>query len=92
MLAPRRVERIDLGAGAFLLRSPEPLMPGVRAIGVWLEHWAQEKPQAIAFSEPAGLSQAAVSSGYTTLTWAELRARVGSVAQALLDMRLAAGA
>ena len=92
MLAPRRVERIDLGAGAFLLRSPEPLMPGVRAIGVWLEHWAQEKPQAIAFSEPAGLSQAAVSSGYTTLTWAELRTRVGSVAQALLDMRLAAGA
>jgi len=92
MLAPRRVERIDLGAGAFLLRSPEPLMPGVRAIGVWLEHWAQEKPQAIAFSEPAGLSQAAVSSGYTALTWAELRTRVGSVAQALLDMRLAAGA
>jgi len=92
MLAPRRVERIDLGAGAFLLRSPEPLMPGVRAIGVWLEHWAQEKPQAIAFSEPAGLSQAAVSSGYTTLTWAELRSRVGSVAQGLLDMRLAAGA
>ena len=92
MLAPRRVERIDLGEGAFLLRSPEPLMPGVRAIGVWLEHWAQEKPQAIAFSEPAGLSQAAVSSGYTTLTWAELRTRVGSVAQALLDMRLAAGA
>ena len=92
LLAPRRVERTDLGGCAFLLRSPSPLKPWARSIGVWLEHWAREKPQAPAFSEPSGLSRAAVTSGYTTLAWAELRTRVGSVAQALLDMRLAAGA
>jgi feruloyl-CoA synthase len=92
LLAPRRVERIDLGEGAFLLRSPEPLKPWARSAGAWLEQWAREKPHAYAFAEPAGLSRAEVSTGYTTLTWAALRGRVGSVAQALLDMRLAPGA
>jgi feruloyl-CoA synthase len=91
-LAPRRVERVDLGDGAFLLRSPEPLKPWARSIGVWLDQWAQQKPNALAVAEPTGLSAASVSSGWTSLTWVELRSRVGSVAQALLDMRLAPGA
>jgi feruloyl-CoA synthase len=86
MLAPRRVERIDLGEGAFLLRSPEPLKPWARSIGVWLEHWARQKPGALAFAEPTGLSIAAVSPGWRSLTWAELRGAVGSVAQSLLDL------
>lgn len=92
MLAPRRVERIDLGEGAFLLRSPEPLKPWARSIGVWLEHWARQKPGALAFAEPTGLSIAAVSPGWRSLTWAELRGAVGSVAQSLLDLKLAPGA
>ena len=91
-LAPKRVERIDLGAGAFMLRSPEPLKPWARAVGVWLDHWAQHKPDAVAMAEPAGLSAAAVSAGWDSLTWSELRTRVGSVAQALLDLQLADGA
>ena len=92
MLAPRRAERVELGEGAFLLRSPDVLRPWARCVGVWLEHWALEKPDAIAFAEPSGLSAAAVTSGWVTLTWSQLRARVGSVAQSLLDLRLAEGA
>jgi feruloyl-CoA synthase len=92
MLAPRSVERIDLGGGAFLLRSPQPLPAWARCVGEWLEHWAREKPQATAFAEPTGLSRAQTTAGWTTLTWRELRAQVGSVAQALVDLRLRDGA
>jgi feruloyl-CoA synthase len=88
MLAPRSVERFDLGDGTFLLRSPRPLPAWARCVGEWLEHWAHEKPQAPAFAEPTGLSMAQPGPVWTTLTWHELRVRVGSVAQALLDLRL----
>lgn len=88
MLAPRRVERIQLGDGAFLLRSPQPLRPWARCVGEWLEHWAREKPEAAAFAEPHGLSVARPSAGWTTLSWRDLRIQVGAVAQALLDLQL----
>ena len=37
---------MDLGEGAFELRSPEPLAPYVRCIGEWLEQWARQTPDA----------------------------------------------
>jgi feruloyl-CoA synthase len=81
MLAPRRVEHIELGGGAFLLQSPEPLQPHARCVGEWLEHWAQHTPDALAFAEPA-----AVAAGWRRLSYGALRQQVGAVAQALLDL------
>jgi len=83
-LAPRRVQRLARPDGSFVLRSPEPLHSYARCVGEWLERWARETPQSLAFAEPAA------AGGWTTLTWAALRLRVGAVAQALLDMRLPA--
>jgi len=85
MLAPRHVERVDLGQGAFELRCPEPLAPYARCIGEWLEQWARDTPDALAFAEPAG------GGGWVKYSWAELRQRVGSVAQGLLNLNLPAG-
>lgn len=85
LLAPRRVLRTDLGDGAFELRSPEPLAPYARCVGEWLETWARQTPAAPAFAEPDG------AGGWRRLDWAGLRQRVGSVGQALLDLRLPPG-
>lgn len=84
LLAPRRVEKIELGGGAFVLRSPEPLRDHERCIGDWLERWAAETPEAPAFAEPAP------GGGWRTLRWGELRALVGRVAQGLLNLDLPA--
>jgi feruloyl-CoA synthase len=85
-LAPRRVTRTDLPGGAFVLRSPEPLKPHARCVGEWLERWAAETPEATAFAEPRP------AGGWQRLSWRALRQQVGSVAQALLDLRLPADA
>ena len=85
MLAPRNTAKVDLGGGAFELHSPEPLQPYARCIGEWLEHWARETPDALAFAEPAA------QGGWRKLSWSELRHQVGAVAQGLLDLTLPAG-
>ena len=85
MLAPRNTAKVDLGGGAFELHSPEPLQPYARCIGEWLEHWARETPDALAFAEPAA------QGGWRKLSWRELRHQVGAVAQGLLDLTLPAG-
>ena len=85
LLAPRRVEKQDLGGGAFVLRCPEPLAPYARCVGEWLEHWAAVTPDAPAFAEPRA------EGGWRRLSWGELRLQVGAVAQSLLDMALPAG-
>ena len=82
MLAPPRVQRLELGAGAFELRSPEPLAPYARCVGQWLEQWAQQTPHAPAFAEPAA------DGGWVSLSWRALRQRVGALAQGLLDLKL----
>ncbi len=82
---PPAVVRTECGGGAFTLHSPEPLQPYARCVGEWLEQWARATPDAPAFAEPAA------AGGWTTLSWRELRRRVGAVAQALLDLRLPAG-
>jgi feruloyl-CoA synthase len=85
LLAPRRTEKLLLGDGAFVLRHPEPLRPYVRCIGEWLEQWARQTPEAVAFAEPEP------GGGWRRLSWHTLRQQVGAVAQALLDMQLPAG-
>ena len=87
MLAPAATVRTDLGAGAFVLRSPEALQPYARCVGEWLEHWARATPDSLAFAEPDSHSTA----GWRGLSWAELRQRTGRQAQALLDLQLPAG-
>ncbi len=82
LLAPRAVLKLERGGGAFVLRSPEPLLPYARCVGDWLERWAAETPGAIAFAEPAA------GGGWRPLRWGELRRQVGAVAQALLDLPL----
>jgi feruloyl-CoA synthase len=84
-LAPRRTVKTDLGGGAFTLHHPQPLAPYARCVGVWLERWAEQTPQAPAFAEPAA------GGGWTVLDYATLRHQVGAVAQALLNLRLPAG-
>jgi feruloyl-CoA synthase len=84
-LAPPRVVRVDFDDGSFVLRSPEPLQPYARCVGEWLDRWAAETPDTLAVAErdpddPHG--------GWRRLTWRELRAAVGAVAQGLLDLRL----
>ena len=88
LLAPRAVEKIELGGGAFVLRCPEPLQPHARCVGEWLEHWAVQTPDALAFAEPAAERAGGL---WHTLSWAQLRQQVGAVAQALLNLDLPAG-
>jgi feruloyl-CoA synthase len=82
MLAPRQVERIDRADGSFVLRSPVALQPYARCAGEWIERWARETPQSLAFAEPAP------GGGWAELSWAALRQRLGAVAQGLLDLGL----
>ena len=89
MLAPAATLKTDLGNGAFELRSPEALAPYTRCVGDWLERWARETPEALAVAEPTITGTA--GGGWTRLTWAALRQKVGAVAQALLDLNLAPG-
>jgi feruloyl-CoA synthase len=90
LLAPRQTVRESLPGGAFVLRHPQPLGPYPRAVGVWLEHWAQATPDAPAFAEPApgDATSDTIGGAWTVLSWAELRRRTGAVAQALLDLAL----
>jgi len=90
LLAPRQTVRENLPDGAFVLRNPEPLGAYPRAVGVWLEQWAEATPDAPAFAEPAPGDTS--GGAWTTLSWAALRQRTGAVAQALLDLRLKPGA
>ena len=89
LLAPRAVEKHELGGGAFVLRCPEPLQPYARCVGEWLEHWAVQTPDAIAFAEPVAGGNS--GGGWDALSWAELRQQVGAVAQALLNLALPEG-
>jgi len=85
LLAPRRCERQERDGGVFVLRTPEPLQSFERCVGEWLERWARETPDARAVAEP----DASLPEGWRALSWAQLRQRVGAVAQALLDLDLA---
>jgi feruloyl-CoA synthase len=68
--------------GSFVLRSSEALQPFDRCVGDWLERWATQTPEAVALAERDTQGE------WSRLSWRELRARVGAVAQALLDLDL----
>ena len=82
-LAPPRTLCERRPDGTLLLRSPEPLGDYARCIGEWVEQWARETPAALALAErDAG-------GDWRRVTYHELRAAIGSIGQALLDMDLA---
>ncbi|MET3465818.1 feruloyl-CoA synthase [Variovorax atrisoli] len=83
LIAPPRTVRIDFDDGSFALRSPMTLKPYARCIGEWIERWASETPDALAFAE-----RDESGNGWRRLDYRALRQAVGSVAQALLDLDL----
>jgi feruloyl-CoA synthase len=85
-IAPPRTVRIDFDDGSFALRSPMALKPYARCIGEWIERWARETPDALAFAERDESGE-----GWRKLDYRALRQAVGAVAQALLDLKLPAG-
>jgi feruloyl-CoA synthase len=85
LLAPRQTVKTLRPDGGFELVSPEPLQPYARCVGEWLEHWSQQTPAATAFAEPTP------DGGWRSLSWGALRAKVGAVAQGLLDLQLPVG-
>jgi feruloyl-CoA synthase len=86
LIAPPRTVRIDFDDGSFALRSPMALKPYARCIGEWLERWARETPDALAFAERNDSGE-----GWRKLDYRALRQAVGAVAQGLLDLNLPTG-
>jgi feruloyl-CoA synthase len=82
MLCERRPD------GTLLLRSPEPLGDYARCIGEWVEQWARETPDALALAERDASGRE--GSDWRRITYRELRAAIGRIGQALLDMDLPA--
>jgi feruloyl-CoA synthase len=85
-IAPPLTVRIDFDDGSFALRSPMALKPYARCIGEWLERWARETPEALAFAERDESGE-----DWRRLDYRALRHAVGAVAQALLDLKLPPG-
>ncbi len=86
MLAAPAVEKEDLPGGGFILRSPQPLGEVTRCIGDWLEDWARRTPNALFLAERDAEGE------WVKLSYAQVRAQVGAIAQGLLDWGLAEGA
>ena len=84
-LAPPRVTRENRPDGSIVLRHADALQPHARCIGSWLEHWSQTTPSAPFLSErvPGG--------AWRRLSYAQVRAAVGRIAQALIELQLPAG-
>lgn len=80
MLAPAAVDRKDLPGGGFILSSPQPLGDVTRCVGDWLEHWAARTPNAMFMAERGSDGE------WVRMTYAEVRERVGAIAQGLLDI------
>lgn len=81
LVAPPRVMREDLGDGAFVLRSPEPLGAPDPTIGTWLARWARERPDDVVLAERDG-------DAWRCLTWARAWDDARAIGQALVDRGL----
>lgn len=82
MLAVPCVERRSLPGGGFVLSSPQPLGDISRCVGEWLEYWAERTPNALFMAERGNDGE------WVRMTYAEVRQRVGVIAQGLLDLGL----
>jgi feruloyl-CoA synthase len=83
-LAPARVNVEYCANDTFILRSPEMLQPYARCVGEWLEHWAVQVPDRPYLAERR-------NGGWFTLSYSEVRQRVGALAQGLLELDMPAG-
>ncbi|HEB3531126.1 TPA: feruloyl-CoA synthase [Burkholderia cenocepacia] len=85
-LATPDIERIDAPDGSFILRSRMPSRPHARCIGSWLEYWSRTTPGQVFLAERTD-----DGAGWRRLTYAQVRAEVGAIAQGLLDIGPASG-
>lgn len=67
--------------GSFIMRSPEALQPYARCTGEWLDYWAKERPDHPFLAERLG-------EGWLTLSYREVREKIGKIAQGLLDLNM----
>ena len=82
LVAPARTLCREEADGSLVLSSPEALGAYDRCIGDWLERWAAETPDTLAFAERDA------SGAWRRVRWGELRRHVGAIAQRLLDLQL----
>lgn len=85
-LATPDIERIDAPDGSFILRSRMPPRSHARCIGSWLEYWSRTTPDQVFLAERTD-----DGAGWRRLTYAQVRAEVGAIAQGLLDIGPASG-
>jgi feruloyl-CoA synthase len=71
--------------GSFLVRSTVPLGPSDRAIGVWLERWANETPDRVFLAERTD-----TRAPWSTIRYRETRSRVRAAASWMIAQRLSA--
>lgn len=75
-------KRVD---GSFVMTSPMSLESHVQSIGEWLDHWAEKRPHATYLAERQG-------GAWRELTYSDVRAKVGCLAEGLLGLGLRSGA
>lgn len=73
-----REERDD---GGFVLRSPTPLGERPANLSAWVERWARERSDTVAFAERSG-------EGWRTITWSALAEQSRAIGQALAERDL----
>jgi feruloyl-CoA synthase len=71
--------------GALLLRSPVPLDPTARCVGVWLEHWARHRPDKVFLAE-----RASPAVPWTVVTYAGALRKVRAIASWILAQHMSA--
>lgn len=71
--------------GSIVMRSPLAPREPAPTVGAWLERWASERPEAVAFAERASPTPGAP---WTTLTWRQAFTDARAIGQALLERGL----
>ncbi|GAB4365172.1 MAG: AMP-binding protein [Deltaproteobacteria bacterium] len=77
--APPEVVVEDIPAGGWIVRSPVPLAPYEKSLGVLLLRWAKERPDRVFLAEREA------GGAWRELTWGEAGRRAEAIAQALID-------
>ena len=71
--------------GSFIVRSTVPLGPSDRAVGVWLERWAAERPDKVFLAERID-----TKGPWSTISYGEARKRVRAAAGWMIAQRMSA--